>query len=159
MVPASYSGTLTNVLPYRNVMPQTQDMTPHPVTIYRHGVDLSLCYPLMWNVKLEYTSTHFNVLGQTRSKNPSPTFHTHQRTLNMMLLWWKLGNGHRHNTPAWHNNIPFDDLLPFINKPLVIHHIRTKLFSIPLASLQRLYNRCLNTHHFDTSSLAGIQIK
>ena len=31
-LPACSSGTLTNVLPYRNVMPQTQDMTPHPVT-------------------------------------------------------------------------------------------------------------------------------
>ena len=65
----------------------------------------------------------------------------------------KRSHGHRHYTPAWHNDISFDDLLPFINKPLGIHHIRTKLFSIPLASLQRLYNRCLNTHNFDTSSL------
>ena len=35
----------------------------------------------------------------------------------------------------------------------LLHHIRTKLFSIPLASLQRLYNICLNTYNFDTSSL------
>ena len=27
---------------------------------------MSLCYPLMWNVTLEYTATHFNVLGETR---------------------------------------------------------------------------------------------
>ena len=80
------SGTLTNVLPHRNAMPQTQDMTPHLVTVYRHGTDLSLCYPLMWNVTLEYT--HFNVLGETRPGNPSPTFHTHQGTLNLILLWW-----------------------------------------------------------------------
>ena len=59
-------GTLTtNVMPHRNVMPHTQDMTPHLVTVYRHRADLSLCYPLMWNVTLEYTATHFNVLGQT----------------------------------------------------------------------------------------------
>ena len=87
-VPACISGTLTNVLPHRNTMPQTQDMTPHPVTVYRHGADLSLCYTLMWNVTLEYTATQFNVLGETRPGNPSPTFHTHQRTLNLMLLWW-----------------------------------------------------------------------
>ena len=87
-VPACSSGTLTNVLPHRNAMPQTQDMTTQPVTVYRHGADLSLCYPLMWNVTLEYTITHFNVLGETRPENPSPTFHTHQRTLNLMLLWW-----------------------------------------------------------------------
>ena len=88
-VPVCSSGTLTNVLPHRNAMPQTQDMTPHPVTVYRHVAVLSLCYPLMCNVTLEYTATHFTVLGKTRSANPSPTFHTHQRTVNfMMLLWW-----------------------------------------------------------------------
>ena len=87
-VPACSSGTLTNVLPHRNAMPQTQDTTPHPVTVYRHGAKLSLCYPSMWNVTLEYTATHFNVLGETRPGNPSPTFHTHQRTFNLMLSWW-----------------------------------------------------------------------
>ena len=50
------SGTLTNVLPHRNAVPQTQDIAPHPDTVYR--VELSLCYPLMWNVTLEYTTTH-----------------------------------------------------------------------------------------------------
>ena len=85
-VPACSSGTLTNVLPHRNVMPQTQDMTPHPITIYKHRVDLSLCYPWMWNVTQEYTTTHFNVLGKTKSGNPSPTFYTHQQTLNSMMV-------------------------------------------------------------------------
>ena len=33
------------------------------VTVYRHRADRSLCYPLMWNVTLEYTATHFNVCG------------------------------------------------------------------------------------------------
>ena len=86
-VPAGSSGTLTNVLPHRNAIPQTKDMTPHPVTVFRHRADLSLSYPLMWNVTLEYTTTNINVLGQTRSGNPSPTFHTHthQRTLNFMI--------------------------------------------------------------------------
>ena len=75
-VPACSSGTLTNVLPHRNAMLQTQDMTPHSLTLYGHGPDLSLCYPLMWNVTLEYTATHFNGLGKTRPGNPSPTFFT-----------------------------------------------------------------------------------
>ena len=70
-VPACSSGTL----PHRNVMPQTQDMTSQPIRVYRHGADLSLCYPLIWNVTLEYTTTHFNFLGETRPGNPSPTFH------------------------------------------------------------------------------------
>ena len=87
-VPACSSGALTNVLTHRNAMPQTQDTTPHPVTVYRHVANLSLCYPSMWNVTLEYTATHFNVLGETRPGNPSPTFHTHQRTFNLMLSWW-----------------------------------------------------------------------
>ena len=29
-VPVCSSGSLTNVLPHRNDMPHTQDMTPHP---------------------------------------------------------------------------------------------------------------------------------
>ena len=65
-VPACSSGTLTNVLPHRNAMLQTQDTTPHPVTVCRLGVDLSLCYPLcypLWNVTLECTATHFICLG------------------------------------------------------------------------------------------------
>ena len=76
-VPACSSGTLINVLPHKNAISQTQDMTPHPVTVYRHGADLLLCYPLMWNVTLEYTATHFIVLGKTRLGNPSLTFNTH----------------------------------------------------------------------------------
>ena len=86
MVPACSSNILTSVLPHRNAM--LGHRACHP-TVYRHGADLSLCYPLMWNVTLEFTTTHFNVLGQTRLGNPSPTFNTHQPTLNfMMLIWW-----------------------------------------------------------------------
>ena len=63
-MPACSSGTLTNVLPHWNAMLQTQDLTPHPLTLDRHRADL-LCYPLMWNIKLEYTTFQFYVLGQT----------------------------------------------------------------------------------------------
>ena len=63
--PACRSGTLTNVLPHWNGMPQIWDTASHPVTVYRHRAGLSLVYPLMWNVTLEYTTTSFNVLGQT----------------------------------------------------------------------------------------------
>ena len=51
-VPACSSGTFSNVQPHRNAMQQTQGMTPHPVTVYWHRADLSLCYLLMWNVTL-----------------------------------------------------------------------------------------------------------
>ena len=40
----------------------------------------------------------------------------------------KRSHGHRLHTTAWHNEISFDDLLPFINKPLGINHIRTSYF-------------------------------
>ena len=71
-VPTCSSGNLTIVLPHTNAMPQTQDITPHPIVVYRHSADLLLCYPLTWNITLEYTSTHFNVFGQTQLGNPSP---------------------------------------------------------------------------------------
>ena len=57
---ACSSCTLTNVLPHRNAMLRTQDMTPHPVTVYRHRANLSRCYPLVWNVTLECTATQLN---------------------------------------------------------------------------------------------------
>ena len=52
------SGTLTNVLPHRNAIPQTQDTTPRPVTVYRHGAELSLCYPLIME---RHTGIHRSV--------------------------------------------------------------------------------------------------
>ena len=61
-------------------------MTPQHVTVYRQRIDLSLCYPLMWNVTLKYITTHFNVLGHNRSGNPSQTFQTQQWTPNFMTL-------------------------------------------------------------------------
>ena len=87
-VPACNSGTLTNVLPHWNAMPLTQGITPHSVTVYRHRADLSLCYPFLWNIVLENTATHFNVLGQIKQGNPSPTFHTrtNAQLYNFMML-------------------------------------------------------------------------
>ena len=35
-------------------MPCCGHRTWHPTTVYRHGADLSMCYPIMWNVTLEY---------------------------------------------------------------------------------------------------------
>ena len=73
MMPACSSGSLslTNELPHR-----TGHDNPS-----RHSIGLRQrayfsCNPLMWNVTLEYTTIHFNVLGQTRLGYPSPTFHT-----------------------------------------------------------------------------------
>ena len=58
-VPTCSSGTLIIVLPHRNVMPQTQDMTPHPITVYRHVAVLSIAV-------LRHTEIHsypFECLG------------------------------------------------------------------------------------------------
>ena len=87
-VPGCNSGSLTNVLSHRNAMPQTQVMTPHPVTLYRHRANLSLCYPLMWNATLEYTTTHFNVLVRPDQEIlPRPSTNTSERS----TLWCYYG--------------------------------------------------------------------
>ena len=97
MVPSRNGGTLTNVLPHRNAMPQTQDIDTHTVTVNRHNImaNLSLCYPLMmWNVTLEYTTTNFNILGQTRSKYasfPHTPGNTHLYDAVMVVVSQKLG--------------------------------------------------------------------
>ena len=50
------SCAMTNVLPHKNAMPQTQDMTPHPVTVYRHPTDCRCAIhrhgTLHWNTQL-----------------------------------------------------------------------------------------------------------
>ena len=50
----------------------------------------------MWNVTLEYSTTHFNVMSQIRLANPSPTFHTHTANTQlhdtvMVVISQKLG--------------------------------------------------------------------
>ena len=55
-VPACSSDTLTNMLPHRNAMPQTQDMTPYPVTVCRHRATcrcvIHWCGTSHWNIQL-----------------------------------------------------------------------------------------------------------
>ena len=102
-MPACCSDTLTNVLPHRNTMPQTHDRTPTPSQYTDTGADLSLRYPLMWNVTPEYTATHFNVLGKTRPGNSSPIFDTH--------------------TPA--NTQLYDAVMVVVSRKLDLLHIQT----------------------------------
>ena len=81
-------------------MPCPRHMTLHPVPVYRHGADLSMCYLLVWNVTLEYTATYFNVLGETRPGNPSPTFlipANAQLDAVMVVISRKLGRKYRTN--------------------------------------------------------------
>ena len=76
---------------------------------------LLLCYQLNWNVTLEYTNTYFNVWDQTQLGNPSPTFHTHQRTLNfdavMVVVSQKLGRKCIVPAESWTRNLWCANLL------------------------------------------------
>ena len=89
-VPACSSGTFTNELsqkchaadtghdtqPYHSIQTQGRPIVVLSIDVERH-------------TGIHNYGTHFNVLGQTRSRNPSPNFHTHQRMHNsMMLIWW-----------------------------------------------------------------------
>ena len=82
-VPACSSGTLTNELPHRNAMPQTQDITPtlsQYTDIGRTCCAIHWCGTSLWNTQLP------TVLGQTQSWNPSATFHMEE--LNEVLVWY-----------------------------------------------------------------------
>ena len=72
-------------------------MTPHPVTVYIHGPDLSLCYPLMWNITLEYTTTHFNVLGKSFPNLPHTPANAQLYDTNMVVASRELGIKYRTN--------------------------------------------------------------
>jgi hypothetical protein len=50
------------------------------------------------------------------------------------------------------HDVSLNYLLPFMQKPLGMHHIRSKLFSQPLAKLHALYNSCLVNHVANTNS-------
>ena len=94
----------------------------------------------MWNVTLEYTTTHFNVLGQTWSGNPSPTFYTHQRKLNFLMLYsvmvvvsQKLGRKCTVPTGSWTRDLwcanPSHYPLPTAGSQLLPSHISVVPFS------------------------------
>ena len=61
-------------------------------------------------------------------------------------------HGHRHYNPPIIHQVSFDELLPYIQTPLGVHHIRTKLFSIPLTTLKRLSSECLDSIYRDVYS-------
>ena len=63
-VPDCSRRTLTNVLPHRNAIPQTQDMTPQSVTVYRHRA---------WNTQLPISMSW---VRPDREILPLPSTHT-----------------------------------------------------------------------------------
>ena len=78
---ACSSGTLTNVLPHRNAMPQTQDMTPHPVTVYRQGPTchcaIHWCGTSHWNTQLPILMSW---VRPDREILPRPSIHTSEHS-------------------------------------------------------------------------------
>jgi len=64
----------------------------------------------------------------------------------------KRSHGHRHYTSPKMHDVSIDGLLPFMNKPLGLHHIRTKLYSLPFTTLHSLYRASLDTPVTDPSS-------
>ena len=83
-VPACSSGTLTNVLPHRNAMPQTQGMKYHPVTVYRHGPTcrcvIHWCGTSHWNTQLPILMSW---VRPDREILPWSFTHTSERS-----TWW-----------------------------------------------------------------------
>ena len=78
-------------------------------------------------------------------------------SLNVMNIFNKSSrqqrsHGHRHYTVPNLHDVSIDGLLSNMNKPLGIHHIRTKLYSLPHSRLHSLYNTCLETPATDPDS-------
>ena len=69
-------------------------------------------------------------------------------------------HSHRHYTSSNLHDVSIDGLLPFIQKPLRLHHIRTKLYSIPFTLLHSLYKtsldsrKCIKQKQEDIDSLS-----
>ena len=55
-----------------------------------------------------------------------------------------------YNKPEIHN-VSFDGVLPFVNLQLGLHHIRTRLYSLPLNMLHDLYETTLTLHFADVA--------
>jgi len=49
-------------------------------------------------------------------------------------------HGHRHYSPSNLHNFSIDSFVTLIEKPLGIHHIHTKLYSLPLQRIKSLFD-------------------
>ena len=49
----------------------------------------------------------------------------------------------KYNHPRIHDDVTIDNLLPHVQKPLGLRHIRTKLYSVPLSRLRQLQTEAL----------------
>jgi hypothetical protein len=80
------------------------------------------------------------------------------RSVNVMDIFnsaprRKRSHGHRHYASPIFHDVSLNDLLPFMQKPLGIHHIRSKLFSLPLSKLHALCNSCLVNNDTNPSTV------
>ena len=79
------------------------------------------------------------------------------QSVNVLNLFDRTSRRHRshgsrkYNKPEIHN-VSFDGLLPFVNLQLGLHHIRTRLYSLPLNMLHDLYESTLTLHFADAAS-------
>ena len=79
------------------------------------------------------------------------------QSVNVLNLFGQTSRRHRShglrrcNKPEIHN-VPFDGLLPFVNLQLGFHHIRTRLYSLPLKTLNVLYESTLTLLFSDLGS-------
>ena len=64
----------------------------------------------------------------------------------------KRNHGHRHYTSPILHDVSLNYFLPFIQKPLGMHHIRSKLFSLPVLKPHALFNSCLENHVINPNS-------
>ena len=108
----------------------------------------SPCTPLLPSIERNYNGCNDNVSSIGNLTSPLCS------NVNVMNLFpsftrKKRSHGTRHYTPPRNNQVLFTDLLDLVFKPLGIHHIRTKLFSLPLPSLNKLFNECLQSSFLD----------
>ena len=58
----------------------------------------------------------------------------------------KRSHGHQHyNRPNFHADVAFYTLLPYVQQPLGLHHISTKLYQLPVTKLRSLQKEVVDT--------------
>ena len=79
------------------------------------------------------------------------------QSVNVLNLFDITSRRHRSHGSRKYNkteihDVSFDGLLPFVNLQLGLHHIRAKLYSLPLKRLHALYESTLTLHFADVGS-------
>ena len=65
----------------------------------------------------------------------------------------KRSHGHRHySRPNFHADVAFDTLLPYVQQPLGLHYIRTKLYQLPVTKPRSLQKDVVDTKTFIQNS-------